>query len=141
MTPTKIQFISDEDNGGSATIEFEAVLNSVSSDSKLASNILSALDRKMMKLKAYRPMDTEASGSSMYLLMLVGFNDIWLENLGRECEMPRGFPIIWYPPSGSSENHLIKFFGFRRKFSNDKRQGTISVEADGAAWFKKVSGF
>ena len=53
MTPTKIQFISDEDNGGSATIEFEAVLNSISSDSKLASNILSALDRKMMKLKAF----------------------------------------------------------------------------------------
>ena len=145
MAPTKIQFVSDETDGGSASTQFRELLVDIEDQSDQAKWLLYALNKKMMKLKAFRPLGTSPDKSPMYLIMFSGFIDIHLEKLGEMCDMPRGLPIIWYPGSGdleiASEDHSIKFFGFRRKFKNDKRQGKIPMNASGAAWFKKVSGF
>ena len=68
--------------------------------------------------------------------MFVCYYDHILIKLAKECNMPRGFPVLWFP------GKKIKFCGFRPKFDNDmKGEVPLELEADGVAWFKKLSGF
>jgi hypothetical protein len=67
----------------------------------------------------------------------VGHIDAVLEKLGRNCGMPRGFPLVWMP------GQFLYGFGFKPKFANDAREEVYTAPQGlcGLACFKKWSGF
>ena len=76
---------------------------------------------------------------NLYVVMIKGSNDWLLMKLGKEHEMPRGFPILWIP------TRLTRYFGFLPKFANDDRQIVDKLDdfkqTESLRFFKKWSGF
>ena len=98
-----------------------------------AKNIIDSYNSNSLKLKIW-----QASADfkvPLYIIMVTGYNDNTLINLGQKYGILRGFPILYIP------SIRIKFFGFKIKFKNATKQEEIPKEFKGAAWFKKVSGF
>ena len=93
--------------------------------------LLNALDAKDLKMNMY-----VGSELGPILFMFVSRIDRILIRLAQENNIPRGFPVLWWP------GKKIKFFGFRPKFENDKQEEVpLELEVDGVAWFKKWSGY
>jgi len=73
-----------------------------------------------------------------YIVMLHFISDAILIKLAQECNMPRGFPVVWFPEKS------VYLYGFRPKFNNDERQsddsGILSL-ADNLDIMPKLSGF
>jgi shikimate kinase len=77
--------------------------------------------------------------SNVYLVMIVSNNDETLIELAKECNFPRGFPILWCP------DKTMTYYGFYPKFDNDERQliddTTEFNDVVSLRFFKKFSGF
>ena len=114
--------------------EFMDQLRSTLEWSDRAEPLVTALDSGKFKLRSFKATIDPEKHPMVY--MFVCYYDHILIKLAKECNMPRGFPVLWFP------GKKIKFCGFRPKFDNDmKGEVPLELEADGVAWFKKLSGF
>ena len=96
--------------------------------------LLDALECGDLNLHCYPCASGGVDGPFLFTFVLK--IDRILIKLALECNMPRGFPALWWP------TRKIKFFGFRPKFENDRQEEvSLELEVDGVAWFKKFSGY
>ena len=78
---------------------------------------------KQLHMKYYRIEESPA-----HLVIISGNHDTILIKLAKDCQFPRGFPVIFYRDSG-----VVEPYGFYPKFSNDSRQmATVATDFDGA---------
>ena len=114
--------------------EFMDQLRSTLDWSFRAKPLIDAIDKGDLKVRSFKAMTDADKHPRIY--MFVCYQDHILIRLAHLCYMPRGFPTLFFP------GKKIKFCGFRPKFENDmKGEVPLELEADGVAWFKKLSGF
>lgn len=94
-------------------------------------NIISK-NKKHIKTHVFHSPSTDT-----YLIMIHLLTDELAIRLAKQCEFPRGFPIIWTKSSG------FKFYGFHPKFKNDQKQTSNLTEFHGSElhMMLKYSGF
>lgn len=111
-------------------------------DDPITREILNILRTKCISLIDHKMIETSA-GPPLYLFMVRGEHDGVMIDLAKRYGMPRGWPIMWWPPQDGQPDRF-QTFGFYPKFANDDRQAA-DVEIDksltGLAFFKKFSGF
>jgi len=114
--------------------EFMDQLRSTLEWSDRAKPLVNAIDKGDLKVRSFKATTDPDDHPRIY--MFVCYQDHILIKLAHFCNMPRGFPTLFFP------GKKIKFCGFRPKFDNDmKGEVPLELEADGVAWFKKLSGF
>ena len=114
--------------------EFIDALRSTLGWSDRAKPLIDAIDNRDLKVRSFKATTDPDDHPRIY--MFVCYQDHILIKLANSCNMPRGFPTLFFP------GKKIKFCGFRPKFDKDmKGEVPLELEADGVAWFKKLSGF
>jgi hypothetical protein len=73
-------------------------------------------EKRSLRLNCWQTTNENPLLNECYLIMIKGSNDGLLIRLAKECNFPRGFPIIWIP------NQYIRFYGFYPKFANDAKE-------------------
>ena len=99
-------------------------------------NPLESVSRKKIYVTFYESNEV----ANLYMAMVNGKDDFYLERMAAECNFPRGLPIIWKPGS------FIDIRGFYPKFKNDTRNNNVfdTNMLNGATeikFFLKWSGF
>lgn len=132
--PNYLSFVKPENDSSVLTSFIKELLDSDSWTYKtFGKNIIDSYNRNSLKLKIWQAnADFKVP---LYIVMVTGYNDNTMVNLGQKYGILRGFPILYIPKT------RIKFFGFKIKFKNATKQEEIPKKFKGAAWFKKVSGF
>lgn len=89
--------------------------------------------------KSFRLSFHKCNLDNVYLVMIVSNSDEILIQLAKECNFPRGFPVLWIPDKS------MQYFGFYPKFDNDERQMVDETkefdDITSLRFFKKFSGF
>lgn len=94
--------------------------------------IQAALKNKMVKLNHYF-----TNLNSTIMTMVVGLADHYLQKLAKECNFPRGLPIVWHTTNG-----IKAVRGFVPKFGNDKMDNNKQLLdlVEGDSFSLKLSG-
>lgn len=99
-----------------------------------AKHLVDSIECGDYKLKSWKP--TKDADIHPTIFMAVCHLDHIMIKWAKICNMPRGFPIQWWP------GQKIKFGGFRGKFKNDGT-GEVPLETrvNACGFFKKWSGY
>jgi len=132
VEPEYVAYIPNEDTKLDDTFIFE--LNKTLEWDDRAKHLIRAIESKDYRLKSWKP--SKDSHVHPTIFMVVCRLDRIMIKWAKICNMPRGFPIQWWP------GEKIKFGGFRGKFKNDGT-GEVPLETsvNACGFFKKWSGY